>query len=159
MLRFHRYVWESLSTRLYSLLTCLQKKASVRVQLHWSTVELACQDLPASALPRSWPAKSFLSQGHSKFPTKLLALIDHANTPQAATFEQEDSTSSSNPTYALCKKLLRSFRLPYLTSYSYELLQWEEHQLRKRNEPVKRELEWQTVTREIALLNKPYSRS
>ncbi|KAJ6043653.1 hypothetical protein N7499_006075 [Penicillium canescens] len=70
-----------------------------------------------------------------------------------------------------CKKLsfpraycyVRARRLnviiqPHLR-FVYELLQWEEHQLRKRNEPVKRELEWQTVTREIALLNKPYSRS
>jgi hypothetical protein len=30
--------------------------------------------------------------------------------PQAATFEQEDSTSLSNPTYDLCKKPLRSFQ-------------------------------------------------
>ncbi|KAJ5337929.1 hypothetical protein N7452_004657 [Penicillium brevicompactum] len=43
--------------------------------------------------------------------------------------------------------------------FVYELLQWEEHQMKKRNQPARRELEWQHVTREIALLNKPYSRS
>ena len=42
--------------------------------------------------------------------------------------------------------------------HSYELLQWEEYQLKKRGQPIKRELEWETVAREIALLNKPYSR-
>lgn len=41
---------------------------------------------------------------------------------------------------------------------SYELLKWEELQLRKNNKHVKRELEWTTVAREIALMNKPYSR-
>jgi len=30
--------------------------------------------------------------------------------------------------------------------------------MQKRNKPLKRELEWATVAREIALMNKPYSR-
>jgi dual specificity MAP kinase phosphatase len=42
--------------------------------------------------------------------------------------------------------------------FIYELLQWEETQMKKRG-PLKRELEWPTVAREIALLNKPYSRT
>jgi dual specificity MAP kinase phosphatase len=42
--------------------------------------------------------------------------------------------------------------------FVYELLQWEEYQMKKRGQSIKRELEWETVAREIALLNKPYSR-
>ncbi|PYI11168.1 hypothetical protein BO78DRAFT_163608 [Aspergillus sclerotiicarbonarius CBS 121057] len=42
--------------------------------------------------------------------------------------------------------------------FVYELLKWEELQLQKRNKPARRELEWATVAREIALMNKPYSR-
>jgi dual specificity MAP kinase phosphatase len=42
--------------------------------------------------------------------------------------------------------------------FVYELLQWEELQMKKRGRPIKRELEWPTIAREIALLNKPYSR-
>ncbi|KAJ5620420.1 hypothetical protein N7510_004404 [Penicillium lagena] len=42
--------------------------------------------------------------------------------------------------------------------FVYELLQWEELQMQKRGLPMKRELEWPTIAREIALLNKPYSR-
>ncbi|KAE8149307.1 hypothetical protein BDV25DRAFT_3905 [Aspergillus avenaceus] len=42
--------------------------------------------------------------------------------------------------------------------FVYELLKWEELQLQKRNQPPRRELEWPTVAREIALMNKPYSR-
>ncbi|KAL4890189.1 hypothetical protein BDV59DRAFT_97889 [Aspergillus ambiguus] len=42
--------------------------------------------------------------------------------------------------------------------FVYELLKWEELQLQKRNKPLKRELEWPTVAREIGLMNKPYSR-
>ena len=45
-----------------------------------------------------------------------------------------------------------------LTAARYELLQYEETQQRKRNEPVQRELEWATIAREIALMNKPYCR-
>ncbi|KAI9842112.1 MAG: tyrosine/serine/threonine protein phosphatase pps1 [Sclerophora amabilis] len=43
--------------------------------------------------------------------------------------------------------------------FAYELLKWEETQLVKRNEPLKRELEWATIAREIALMNRPYARS
>jgi len=43
--------------------------------------------------------------------------------------------------------------------FVYELLQWEQVQKQKRGIPSKRELEWATVSREIALLNKPYSRT
>ncbi|KAF2199131.1 dual specificity protein phosphatase-like protein PPS1 [Delitschia confertaspora ATCC 74209] len=42
--------------------------------------------------------------------------------------------------------------------FTYELLKWEEYQRLKRNEPLRRELEWATVAREIALMNKPYAR-
>ncbi|KAK5145607.1 hypothetical protein LTR04_001258 [Oleoguttula sp. CCFEE 6159] len=42
--------------------------------------------------------------------------------------------------------------------FSYELLKWEEHQLQKRGQPLRRELEWATIAREIALMNKPYGR-
>lgn len=43
--------------------------------------------------------------------------------------------------------------------FVYELLQWEELQMKKRNVPMRRDLEWASVAREIALLNKPYSRN
>lgn len=42
--------------------------------------------------------------------------------------------------------------------FTYELLKWEEYQCQRRNEPLRRELEWATVAREIALMNKPYSK-
>jgi len=42
--------------------------------------------------------------------------------------------------------------------FTYELLKWEEHQCIKRGKPVRRELEWGTITREIAAMNRPYSR-
>lgn len=40
----------------------------------------------------------------------------------------------------------------------YELLKWEESQCLKRGKPLKRELEWASIAREIAAMNKPYSR-
>ncbi|KAB8073996.1 hypothetical protein BDV29DRAFT_191309 [Aspergillus leporis] len=42
--------------------------------------------------------------------------------------------------------------------FVYELLKWEELQMQKHTKSPKRELEWPTVAREIALMNKPYSR-
>ncbi|KAK4617935.1 Dual specificity protein phosphatase PPS1 [Fulvia fulva] len=42
--------------------------------------------------------------------------------------------------------------------FSYELLKWEESQCQKRGKPLRRELEWATIAREIAAMNKPYSR-
>lgn len=42
--------------------------------------------------------------------------------------------------------------------FTYELMKWDEAQQQKRGEPVKRELEWATIAREIACMNRPYSR-
>ncbi|WPH04408.1 Dual specificity protein phosphatase PPS1 [Acrodontium crateriforme] len=42
--------------------------------------------------------------------------------------------------------------------FTYELLKWEEQQCARRGQPVRRELEWATVAREIAAMNKPYMR-
>ncbi|KAJ5558489.1 Dual specificity phosphatase [Penicillium sp. DV-2018c] len=42
--------------------------------------------------------------------------------------------------------------------FVYELLQWEEYLMKKRGEPYRRELEWTTIAREIAFLNKPFSK-
>ncbi|KAF3915198.1 hypothetical protein ABW20_dc0106798 [Dactylellina cionopaga] len=42
--------------------------------------------------------------------------------------------------------------------FMYELLKWEEVQRTEANLGVKRELEWPSIAREIALMNRPYSR-
>ncbi|KAK6352745.1 tyrosine/serine/threonine protein phosphatase pps1 [Orbilia brochopaga] len=42
--------------------------------------------------------------------------------------------------------------------FMYELLKWEEAQRIKANLGIKRELEWPSIAREIALMNRPYSR-
>ncbi|KAF2083379.1 hypothetical protein K490DRAFT_51840 [Saccharata proteae CBS 121410] len=43
--------------------------------------------------------------------------------------------------------------------FTYELLKWEERQRVRRGLPLRRELEWGTVAREIAAMNRPYSRT
>ncbi|KAH0542013.1 hypothetical protein FGG08_003562 [Glutinoglossum americanum] len=48
--------------------------------------------------------------------------------------------------------------LEFIGAIRYELLKWEELQLTARNKPLKRELEWANIAREIALMNRPYSR-
>lgn len=77
-----------------------------------------------------------------------------------ATSEREDSMSSSNPIYDLCKQeyQVKNTLTKANKTHRYELLKWEELQQKKNKQPLKRELEWATVAREIALMNKPYSR-
>ena len=41
--------------------------------------------------------------------------------------------------------------------FMYELLKWEELQSHKENISVKREMEWTTVAREVAAMNRPYA--
>ena len=41
--------------------------------------------------------------------------------------------------------------------FAYELLKWDEVCQQKRGERVKRELEWATIAREIAAMNRPYA--
>ena len=42
--------------------------------------------------------------------------------------------------------------------FAYELLRWEEQLQKGGGTTTKRELEWREIAREIALLNRPYSR-
>ncbi len=42
--------------------------------------------------------------------------------------------------------------------FTYELLKWEEELQERRGKPLRRELEWAHVSREIAAMNRPYSR-
>ena len=42
--------------------------------------------------------------------------------------------------------------------FAYELLKLEETRCTKKGLPFKREFEWATIAREIALMNKPYCR-
>jgi len=43
--------------------------------------------------------------------------------------------------------------------FVYELMKWDEFQQQSRGEQIKRELEWATVAREIAAMNRPYART
>ena len=39
----------------------------------------------------------------------------------------------------------------------YELLKWEELQSYKENVSIKREMEWTTIAKEVAAMNRPYT--
>ena len=41
----------------------------------------------------------------------------------------------------------------------YELLKWDELQQEKRGEIPRRDMEWASVAREIAAMNRPYART
>ena len=43
--------------------------------------------------------------------------------------------------------------------FVYELMKFDEQLQEKRGEAIRRELEWPTVAREIAAMNRPYARS
>ncbi|KAL2864667.1 tyrosine/serine/threonine protein phosphatase PPS1 [Aspergillus lucknowensis] len=81
---------------------------------------------------------------------------------RSATICIAEVMSSLNMSFPRAYCYVRARRLnviiqPHLR-FVYELLKWEELQQKKNNQPIKRELEWPTVAREIALMNKPYSR-
>jgi dual specificity MAP kinase phosphatase len=62
-----------------------------------------------------------------------------------------------------CSCFVRARRLnviiqPHLR-FVFELMKWDELQQQARGELVKRDLEWPTVAREIAAMNRPYARS
>lgn len=62
----------------------------------------------------------------------------------------------------LCSCYVRARRLnviiqPHLR-FAYELLKWDEVLQQRRGEPLRRELEWATIAREIAAMNRPYAR-
>ena len=68
----------------------------------------------------------------------------------------------ANFPFLTCSCYVRARRLnviiqPHLR-FAYELLKWEEAQQIKRGKPIRRELEWATIAREIAAMNKPYTR-
>lgn len=42
--------------------------------------------------------------------------------------------------------------------FAYELLKWEEDLAARKSRPLRRDLEWATIAREIAALNRPYCR-
>ncbi|RAH44439.1 tyrosine/serine/threonine protein phosphatase PPS1 [Aspergillus brunneoviolaceus CBS 621.78] len=81
---------------------------------------------------------------------------------RSATICIAEVMSSLNLSFPRAYCFVRARRLnviiqPHLR-FVYELLKWEELQVQKRNKTPRRELEWPTVAREIALMNKPYSR-
>ncbi|KKK22818.1 hypothetical protein ARAM_005048, partial [Aspergillus rambellii] len=81
---------------------------------------------------------------------------------RSATICIAEVMSSLNLSFPRAYCFVRARRLnviiqPHLR-FVYELLKWEELQMKKNSRRLKRELEWSTVAREIALMNKPYSR-
>ncbi|KAL8651984.1 MAG: hypothetical protein Q9210_002958 [Variospora velana] len=42
--------------------------------------------------------------------------------------------------------------------FAYELLKWDEFLQKRRGQPIRREMDWATIAREIAAMNRPYSR-
>lgn len=43
--------------------------------------------------------------------------------------------------------------------FVYELMKWDEIQQERRGEAIQRDMEWPSVAREIAAMNRPYARS
>lgn len=71
--------------------------------------------------------------------------------------------SSRNMSFPRAYCFVRARRLnviiqPHLR-FVYELMKWDEQMAERRGDTAKRDLEWPTVAREIASLNRPYSRT
>lgn len=71
--------------------------------------------------------------------------------------------SNSITDYEMSSCFVRARRLnviiqPHLR-FVYELMKWDEQQQAKRGLAINRELDWPVVAREIAAMNRPYSRN
>ncbi|KAL4784937.1 hypothetical protein BJX76DRAFT_196304 [Aspergillus varians] len=102
----------------------------------------------------------FIRQGKSDGAATLVHC--RVGVSRSATICIAEVMASLNLSFPRAYCYVRARRLnviiqPHLR-FVYELLKWEELQQKKNKRPLKRELEWATVTREIALMNKPYSR-
>lgn len=71
--------------------------------------------------------------------------------------------SSQNMSFPRAYCFVRARRLnviiqPHLR-FVYELMKWDEQMAERRGDVPQRDLEWPSVAREIAGLNRPYSRT
>lgn len=81
---------------------------------------------------------------------------------RSATICIAEVMKSQNMSFPKAYCFVRARRLnviiqPHLR-FVYELMKWDELQQERRGDKVSRELEWTSLAREIASLNRPYSR-
>ncbi|EEA28288.1 protein tyrosine phosphatase Pps1, putative [Talaromyces marneffei ATCC 18224] len=103
---------------------------------------------------------SFIEKGKADRSATLVHC--RVGVSRSATICIAEVMSSLNLSFPRAYCFVRARRLnviiqPHLR-FVYELLKWDEQQQQKRREPLRRELEWASIAREIALMNKPYSR-
>lgn len=100
--------------------------------------------------------------GHGKADNTSTLVHCRVGVSRSATICIAEVMASQNMSFPQAYCFVRARRLnviiqPHLR-FVYELMKWDEKQQARRFEPVRREMEWQAVAREIASLNRPYSR-
>jgi hypothetical protein len=98
--------------------------------------------------PKSWLVKTSPSHEHSKSPSA---------TQQSSPPPPPKYTSNAFDSCFVRARRLNVIIQPHLR-FVYELMKFDEVLQQRRGEGIKRELEWASVAREIACMNRPYAR-
>ncbi|KAF2734922.1 dual specificity protein phosphatase-like protein PPS1 [Polyplosphaeria fusca] len=152
-------------TRILSVGESLSWTEGMRRQLNWPYENLMAVDrVQDNGVDSLWDdferCLSFIEAGKRDGGATLVHC--RVGVSRSATICIAEVMNELNLTFPRAYCFVRARRLnviiqPHLR-FTYELLKWEEYQRQRRNEQLRRDLEWATVSREIALMNKPYSR-
>ncbi|KAK2746353.1 tyrosine/serine/threonine protein phosphatase pps1 [Myotisia sp. PD_48] len=102
----------------------------------------------------------FIEHGKSDMTATLVHC--RVGVSRSATICIAQVMKSKNISFSRAYCFVRARRLnviiqPHLR-FVYELLKWGEHLQMKRNNCIRRDLEWASIAREIALMNEPYAK-
>lgn len=152
-------------TRILSVGEALSWPDDVKKKLNWPSKDLCMVDrVQDNGIDPLWdefePCLKFIEGGKADGGATLVHC--RVGVSRSATICIAEVMNELGLSFPRAYCFVRARRLnviiqPHLR-FTYELLKWEEYQRQRRNEPIRRELEWATVAREIALMNKPYSR-
>ncbi|RMD43553.1 hypothetical protein DV735_g1516, partial [Chaetothyriales sp. CBS 134920] len=104
---------------------------------------------------------NFIGQGKSDGSATLVHC--RVGVSRSATICIAEVMASMQLSFARAYCFVRARRLnviiqPHLR-FVYELMKWDELQQAKRGEPPRREMDWASISREIAAMNRPYART
>ncbi len=143
------------------LLTEWQRKVASKAQLRWCTAASASPARRPFASPRSCPRWDVHFHKLSMFHPSFIFCLVHSLRPcqprpfAPGTLHVSWLTSSSS-CYVRARRLNVIIQ-PHLR-FAYELMKWDERLQARRGESLRRTLDWPSVAREIAAMNKPYTR-
>lgn len=122
-----------------------------------------CLEFIGKSANSSIPQMANLFPGRGKADGSATLVHCRVGVSRSATICIAEVMSSQNMSFPRAYCFVRARRLnviiqPHLR-FVYELMKWDEQMAERRGDVPQRDLEWPSVAREIAGLNRPYSRT